>query len=149
MGNQVMKPLFTLANNKIMTQPLYIKRSKGKGRGVFCRRPVSATELIETAPLLIIPASQKRWVQESKLADYLFNYLEEEDALALALGFGSLYNHAERCNAGYRINYEHRQIDFYALEDIPANREICINYGGVYGKNYMEWFEGRHIPYKK
>ncbi|AHF14732.1 SET domain-containing protein-lysine N-methyltransferase [Niabella soli] len=132
-----------------MTKPLYIKQCKGKGRGVFCKQVIIKEELIESAPLIIIPAAQKAWVMESKLTDYFFNYCETEDALALALGFGSLYNHAEHSNADYRIDYDNRQIDFFALEDIPTGREICINYGGAYGKDYRNWFEDRNIPYQK
>ena len=104
MESPVIQPKFTSAESDTMQKQLYLKNCKGKGRGVFCNQPLLKDEIIESVPLIIIPASQKVWVSESKLADYFFNYNEEEDAVALALGFGSLYNHAEQSNAGYCID---------------------------------------------
>lgn len=129
---------------------LYLKQCKGKGRGVFCKQIILQDELIEISPLIIIPASQREWLIESKLVDYFFSFDDEnEKASSLALGFGGLYNHAELCNATYQVNHEKKQIEFYALCDIPAHTEICINYGGEYGENYSKWFEDRNIVYKQ
>ena len=33
-----------------------VKRVRGKGRGVFARRPIGAGEVIETCPVLVLPA---------------------------------------------------------------------------------------------
>ena len=41
----------------IEERKLYIKDVSGKGRGVFCNRPIAADSLIETSVLLIFPAS--------------------------------------------------------------------------------------------
>ena len=130
-------------------QPLYLKNIRGKGRGVFCKQLIKKDELIETAPLLIIPVGQKEQVTQSKLVDYFFTYHDAGETMSLALGFGSLYNHAEKCNALYQIDYDNKTINFFALIDIPANAEICINYAGEYGKSFSDWFTSRNIPYQK
>lgn len=142
-----MNHLYILETRK-MNKQLYLTNLKGKGRGVFCQHSISPDEIIEIAPLLIIPPYQREWLFESKLVDYIFKHAVEEGAMVLALGFGSLYNHAEVCNAGYEIDYETNQITFFALEFIPAHKEICINYSGEYGKRFDEWFESRGISYK-
>jgi uncharacterized protein len=64
------------------------------------------------------------------------------------LGFGSLYNHAIDCNAAYTLDREARTIRFFALEDIAAGKEICINYAGERGNEFKEWFDSRNIVYK-
>lgn len=132
-----------------MSRQLYLKKLKGKGRGVFCRERIIPNEVIEIVPLIIIPAEQKAWIKGSKLIDYFFNYYgDDEPASALALGFGCLYNHAQFSNADYRVDYENNCIEFFAIETILPDTEICINYGGEYAKDYSEWFACRNIEYK-
>ena len=46
--------------------------------------------------------------------------------LALALGYGSLYNHSYKPNATYK--HGHASISYQALRNIPEGEEICINY---------------------
>ena len=132
-----------------MNKQLYIQKIKGKGRGVFCNQPVAKDDIFETCPVLVIPAADYETVKASRLVDYFFSFNKEENTLALALGFGSLYNHAVYSNAAYSLNRENKTLTFYALEDIPAGKEICINYAGESGQEFKEWFESRNIPYKE
>lgn len=132
-----------------MSRQLYLKKLKGKGRGVFCRQRIIPNDVIEIAPLIIIPPEQKAWITESKLIDYFFSYYaDDKPSSALALGFGSLYNHAQFSNADYRIDYENNCIEFFAIETILPDTEICINYGGEYARDYSEWFVCRNIKCK-
>ena len=131
-----------------MTKQLFIKEIKGKGRGVFCRQLISKDEAFEICPVLVLPAKDYDVLTASQLVDYFFNFNKEESTLALALGFGSLYNHAVHSNAAYILNRETKLITFFAIEDIPAGTEICINYAGEYGQEFKEWFESRNIQYK-
>lgn len=131
-----------------MKHRLYIKPIKGKGRGVFCKQFIAKGEIIETAPLIVLPAADHPTATSSQLCDYFFNFNKEEHTLALVLGFGSLYNHATRNNAVYTLDRENKTMEYYALEDIPPGTEICINYSGEYGKEYKEWFEARDIVLK-
>ena len=52
-----------------------VKRIKGKGRGVFARRPIRKGELIEKVPMLVLPVEEYRdglgW---TSLADYCFDW---------------------------------------------------------------------------
>jgi SET domain-containing protein len=131
-----------------MKKILYTKKIKDKGRGVFCKQRICKDEAFEVCHVIVIPAIDYDTVKASRLVDYFFSFNKEENTLALALGFGSLYNHAVDSNAVYYLNREEKIITFYALEDIPSGKEICINYAGERGKEFKEWFEERNITYK-
>ncbi len=132
-----------------MSHQLYIKNIKGKGRGVFCREKILQDEVIEICQLIVLPAADYETAVSSRLADYFFNFVKEEQTLTLVLGFGSLYNHAIHSNAAYQLDRESRNMIYYALEDIPAGKEISINYSGEQGITYAEWFESRNIHFKE
>ena len=131
-----------------MKKKLFVKEIKGKGRGVFCKQRIGKDEIIEVCPVLALPAQDHDTLVNSGLVDYFFNFNKEENTLALALGFGSLYNHAVHSNAAYTLNRESKTLTFYALKDIDPNTEICINYAGESGQEFKEWFESRNINYK-
>jgi hypothetical protein len=120
---------------------LYLKIIPEKGRGVFCGKRIKAGSLIETSPLLILPAQDFPAISHTQLRDYIFHFDKENRVTALALGFGSLYNHALYPNATYEIDHANRLIRYYALEDISDDTEICINYDGSAGSE--EWFKTR------
>ena len=75
-----------------------VKRVRGKGRGVFARRSIEAGEVIETCPVLVLPADSVEDVSAG-IGGYVFEW--GHGKLALALGYGSLYNHSYRPNARY------------------------------------------------
>lgn len=132
-----------------MKKQLFIKDIKGKGRGVFCKQTIAKDEEFEISPVLVLPAEDYDTVRASQLVDYFFNFNVAENTLALALGFGSLYNHAVYSNAAYVLNREAKTITFFALEDINPGTEICINYSGERGMEFKEWFESRNIVFKQ
>jgi len=104
---------------------IQVKRSVGKGRGVFARRDIPKGEIIETVPVLLIPAEavvdgiDNKWLGK-------YYYWWDKKTLAVSLGYGSLYNHSYKPNAGYEHGYA--TITYRALRNIPAGEEICINY---------------------
>jgi SET domain-containing protein len=124
---------------------LYLKIMPGKGRGVFCKKHIKAGSLIETSPLLVLPAQDYPAISHTQLTDYIFQFDKERRLTALALGFGSLYNHALYPNATYEIDHANRLIRYYASENISDGKEICINYDGSPGSE--EWFKARKISH--
>jgi len=105
-----------------------VKRVKGKGRGVFARRGIRQGEVIERVPVLVLPSHEvKEAGKWSGLAAYCFDW--GKGTLALALGYGSLYNHSYQPNARY--DDEGGQIKvFTAIQDIAPGEEITVNYNG-------------------
>ena len=107
------------------TDMIEVKRVKGKGRGVFARRPIRKGEVIERVPVLVLPYTESEW--ESGLAPYYFAW--GEGTVALALGYGSLYNHSYKPNARYDDIGQLTKV-FTALRDIAAGEEVTVNYNG-------------------
>src|SRR3954452_16625943 len=105
-----------------------VKRVRGKGRGVFARRFIRRGEVIERVPVLVLATEEvKNCEGWTGLAGYCF--LWGKGTLALALGYGSLYNHSYRPNARYDDEGGKAKV-FTAIRDIAAGEEITVNYNG-------------------
>jgi uncharacterized protein len=121
-----------------------IKRVRGKGRGVFARRLIRRGKVIERVPVLVLASEEVRDARSwSGLAGYCF--LWGEDRLALALGYGSLYNHSYRPNARYDDQDGPIKV-FTALRDIGPGEEITVNYNGEPGDETPVGFEVVECP---
>jgi len=70
--------------------------------------------------------------------NYIFWWGEDK---AIALGYGSLYNHSFNPNAYYITNIENDSIDFYSGMDIQKGEEILINYNGDPDDQSPIWFD--------
>ena len=130
--------LTSLRNDMAMTQSdkVEVKRIRGKGRGVFARRSIVKGEVFETCPVLILPAGSLG-NDASGLGSYVFEW--GKGTLALAMGYGSLYNHSYRPNARYDDVRQGKA--FSALRDIELGEEITVNYNGDPGDSTEVWFE--------
>ena len=60
--------------------------------------------------------------------------------MALALGYGSLYNHSFRPNARYD-DVGPQTKEFTAMRDIAPGEEITVNYNGEPTSRAAVWFE--------
>lgn len=106
------------------------------GRGVFALQDIKKDETIEICPVIVIPDRSVLKLIGSVLDDYVFNWGEVTEwgenlnKLAIALGYGSLYNHSYRPNARYRRNYKENSLHFIAIQDIRKDEEIKVNYNG-------------------
>jgi uncharacterized protein len=111
-----------------MTQSdaIEVKRVRGKGRGVFARRPIEAGEVVETCPVLVLPAGAIEDISAG-IGGYVFEW--GRGKLALALCYGSLYNHSYRPKACY-VDLAGRTKVFTAIRDIATGEEITVNYNG-------------------
>lgn len=119
---------------------IYISESKLGGRGVFAGSSIQKGDLIEVAPVIICNESDKILLDQTALYDYYFMWGENEEKTAIALGFGSLYNHNCPANAEFMADYDDNTIDFYALRYIEAGEEITINYNGNPFDESKPWF---------
>jgi SET domain-containing protein len=108
-----------------------VKRSRSKGRGVYAREFIPEGTVFERVPLLVIPAKEILECEHGNfLAAYVFEYPKAKGMVALALGFGSLYNHSYDPNARYD-DAGVQVKEFRALRDIEVGEEITINYNGA------------------
>ncbi len=118
---------------------LYVIESEGKGRGVFTALEIPKEGIIEICPLILIPAAQSTCIDQTELYNYYFIW--DNDHLAIALGYGSLYNHSHAPNAKVIYDFETEEIQIEAILDIEAGSEITINYLDDDDPLHGLWFE--------
>lgn len=120
-----------------------------KGRGVFAARAYAAGEVVEECPVVLLRKSYKTLHKELKT--FVFHWDVPEgaaDTQALALGYGSLYNHSNPSNLRYQTDSDSLVLRLIAVRDIPADEELTINYNADDGAPVSEdewWFEEKGI----
>ncbi|MBM7655397.1 SET domain-containing protein [Neobacillus cucumis] len=117
-----------------------VKKSK-YGRGIFATRNIEKGELIHEAPVIISPSKEYKNLRKTVFIEYVFWWGENLEECALALGYGSLFNHSFQPNALYKLNLANKTIDFYAHTNIVEGEEILINYNGDPDNDTPVWFE--------
>ncbi len=124
------------------SKKIYIKPSKipEAGRGVFAKVDIKKGDTIEIAPVVELPAGDQSPATDSHLIKYLFFFGEKKERSAIALGYGSIYNHSDNPNATYSINPDKKTINFVSAKDIKRDDEITFNYRGG-GYEHPLWFE--------
>jgi SET domain-containing protein len=116
-----------------------VKRIKGKGRGVFARRRIRKGEVIERVPMIVMTAKEyDEDLSGSRLSNYCFAWGRNQ--VALALGYGSIYNHSYSPNARYEDVGPQTKV-FLALRLIEPGEEITVNYNGKPKSRTKVWFK--------
>lgn len=118
------------------------------GRGVFSTRPLPASTVLETSPVLVLPPEEDAiHISHTTLHHYTYNWPllsshtpanepNEPDATApqrtqaIILGLGSMFNHSHlHQNVGWTRDVAREVVVYRALRDIAAGEELCISYG--------------------
>jgi uncharacterized protein len=125
-----------LRNDKV-----YVARSTipGLDRGVFADRPLRKGDIVERCPLVIGKDAGAPIIE-----DYKFMYPGKKTAVAL--GYGSLYNHSDDPNADWEIRPSLRQIVVRANRAIPKDTEIFIDYGPSWWKTRPDMANAETSP---
>lgn len=120
---------------------LYIGRTEARGRGVFTAGALSAGDVIESCPVLLLPADDRKRIHASRLHDYYLEWPDGSGRIAIMLGYGSLYNHGRPANARLEFDLEGEGVSLFATRDIEAGEELLIDYReGEQGTDGL-WFE--------
>jgi hypothetical protein len=120
-------------NNLFVTKPntnIYVAVSPIHGRGVFSRHALKPGATIEECPVIKMKLQEMTVRKHMLLNYYAFMIDEEHEYTGIALGYGSLYNHADDCNAMYYYDKEKELMIFEAIKTIAPLQEITINYLG-------------------
>ncbi len=120
---------------------IFFAPSPLSGRGVFTSEPIPAGALIEICPVIVLPEEELPIIHKTHLHDYYFFWGEDEKQCAIALGFGSLYNHAYQANAEYIVDLDENTLDIYAVRNISKGEEITLNYNGLPDDETPVWFD--------
>jgi uncharacterized protein len=108
--------------------PIRIGDSPLHGRGVFALRDIVVDEVIEIAPIVVLPAEDWSSVEQTTLGGYVYDV--GDGRTAVAGGSASFYNHDCPANAVYEADADAGLVTVWAATDIAAGDEVCINYNG-------------------
>ena len=103
-----------------------VYETRNRGRGVFAQQCFQPGDIIEQAPVVIIPNPQWELLEQTALRDYYCAWDEENDCFAL--GYGAVYNHSEHPNARRIYRKEQRIMEFIAGRAIEVGEEITVYY---------------------
>ncbi len=117
-------------NAIVASDKVYVAKSKipDSGRGVFARVDIKKKDIIEICPLIEIPVNDFANINQSFLVTYFFSFGKAKNKLAIALGFGAIYNHTYTPNATYKKIPRESIMKFIALKHIKKHQEITVNY---------------------
>jgi SET domain-containing protein len=120
---------------------LTIMDTPNKGRGVFALEPIAAGTIIEIAPVLVLDPSERAKVEQTLLYDYIFEWGEDHQSAAVALGYVSIYNHSDSANCKYDMDFDFQTITITTLSDIEKGAELLIHYNGEGSTITPDWFK--------
>jgi hypothetical protein len=106
---------------------------------VFTDEAFAAGDAIEECPVLVIPADQRELINQTIFSGYYYEWGETDGALAL--GFGSLYNHSYKPLARYDPAEDEPLLVISAIRAIRSGEEITINYNGNPRSRKRLWFD--------
>ena len=118
--------------------PLRIVEHPLRGRGVAAAAPIAAGELIERAPVIIVPEAERPAVDESSVGNHIFMWehgtagddlYSRKGRAAVVLGFASLVNHSADPNCRFIRHIEALALDVIAIRDIAPGEELTFDYG--------------------
>lgn len=106
--------------------------------GVYASKDIKKGEIIEKAPILVLEFTDFIDTKWNLLFEY---YFWMDDYAALALGYGSMYNHSKDANCKYELDRENKTITFTAIRDVSKDTELLFNYKGSSSEKAPLWFE--------
>lgn len=122
---------------------LYIKNITGKGRGVFSSTPLKKNVIIEIAPVIVMDSKDRKYLDETLLHDYIFEWGDKKEQCCMALGYVPLYNHSFASNCEYEMNFRMQIISIRTVRAIDAEEELYINYNGDWDNKSPIWFQAK------
>lgn len=110
---------------------------QGKGRGLLATQTIASGTVIERAPAVRLPASERDLIERSKLFPYVFadpgSFGSGNHEVLVAFGHLTFCNHAEQPNAV--VQWEADDVGHWArleaLRDISAGDEISLFYTNI------------------
>ncbi|MFZ4059400.1 MAG: SET domain-containing protein [Ferruginibacter sp.] len=125
-----------------MLQPnLVIREIPGKGRGVFTEEAIAKETIIEIAPVIVMPKSDRVHLDQTLLHDYIFEWGPQLDQCVMALGWIPIYNHSYASNCEYFMDFDNNTMWVKTVRAIEAGEEITINYNGDWNDSKKVWFD--------
>lgn len=118
-----------------------IKNTRYRGRGVFATKDFSVGEVIEECHVIECSEQDTELINKTSLFNYYFNWGPKRDRATIALGYGSLYNHANEPNAVYIKDFDANMLVFRCRKPIKKGEEITVYYRDNPNDEKAIWFE--------
>jgi len=110
------------------------------GRGVYAAAPIPVGEVVEVAPVVLLALDSQPF--PGVVRRLVYNWSQTH--VALALGYGSLYNHNDQPNLHFKRDLKKLTVSFYARHEIGAGEQLTISYdytGEGTNPRKRSWFE--------
>ena len=120
---------------------LFVDTTTGKGRGVFTHERIPANTVIEIAPVIVMPKTDREHLDKTLLHDYIFEWGKEKDKCCMALGLIPMYNHSYKSNCEYFMDFDDNTIMVKTVRVIENGEELTINYNGDWDDGKKVWFD--------
>jgi hypothetical protein len=120
----------------VASPSVYVRQTgTTKGRGVFAARAHAEGETVELCPVVLFSGMFGSVPEEVRMLLFNWAVLAEVDRSThcLALGYGSLYNHANPANMRYVADTAEATLRFIAVRAIARDEELTVNYNSVGG----------------
>jgi SET domain-containing protein len=137
-----MGTVFTFNVMEILST-LYIDSSSDMGRGVFTSENIEEGTIIETSPVIVMSAEERKLLDQTLLYDYIFEWGDKKDQCCMAMGYVPVYNHSYKSNCEYEMDFKTSCIIIKTVRFIKAGEELFINYNGEWNNNKKLWFEAK------
>jgi SET domain-containing protein len=122
---------------------LYLRKVKGKGHGLFCKKPIKKGDVVDRCITLVFNAKALPHIDQTNVYDYYWalrlsaanarkvGLKPGEKAGCLPMGPISYGNHADDPNTKIKLKVEEGRVVavMTAIRDIPARKEITYSYG--------------------
>ena len=99
--------------------------------------------------MIVFSEKDRNAINDTFIYEYYFEWGKSGRKGALALGFGSLYNHSYTPNAKYNPDFDLNILEFEAVKDILPGEEITVNYNLDPDDDTPVWWERDKIKNKK
>jgi hypothetical protein len=130
-----------IALNQITYPNIYIAETgTNLGRGVYASEDIPSGQIVETTPVVLLDLKAQPFPPQ--IRRLVYNWSKTQ--VALALGYGSLYNHSDQPNLIFTRITNNLSITFKALRDIEAGEQLTISYdylGSGENPRDRSWFE--------
>lgn len=124
----------------------YLAQTGGRrGMGVFASRDIKEGEVVEVSPVILLETRFDDLEMDLKRRVFNWERLASLPGVsAIALGYGSVYNHDNPANMRYSSVFGGQAITFIAARAITRGEELTINYNLTGGEPVSVedvWFE--------
>ncbi len=97
-------------------------------RGLIATQLIPKGSIAERCPLVFLPVTQEKYLKNTVLWKYYFEWTKKYHCIAL--GYGSLVNHSFEPNIQYIFDYKANTLNFKVLKTIQPGEELQVNYNG-------------------